>query len=372
MAVIHVFDKDPVVSGQSSYARLAFSKIQLGGSMRRFIRDRVTDRHSPHASQPVLEILHERIVGSALAKEYALAAKKSSKGSATGRAVGFVEVANVLRMSRRVTSAWRIYMVGTACFGLVEDRHFTGQLTELEAISKRLSDIEDREGLTEDQYWPKDQGPADYNRLSDHYDKLLEGYHAVTFTEIGAPDVGQMFTDNRAEFDRQFERGRREFFGQGDDFDVIGDAVARAYDEAGRCYHASAYSAGIVMLASAIEGLLTLRCLRSPDEAIRFVEGKASRSILKWTLSQLLEAVERAGWMRSIETRIASIRPTELATLVRDWRNLVHPGRVAKDRPWQQMAAEDYEYAHAVFLAMRAALLSKKELKRLMNEADKF
>jgi hypothetical protein len=124
------------------------------------------------------------------------------------------------------------------------------------------------------------------------------------------------------------------------------------WKEASRCETAKAYQAGCVMLGSALECLLLLFIDVHHDEAMQTPTAKKGlriEGLLKWDLAHLIGVATDAKWLphglklyrrrtpkgRRIEVRSKwSPRKAKIGdyvTVLRDIRNLVHPGRYARE-----------------------------------------
>ncbi|MDR6936652.1 hypothetical protein [Luteibacter sp. 3190] len=337
--------------------------------MKQMLGKRIHERQVAAPLGPIIATLHERLLASAVAPEFAEETRRARSGTRWERATATIKLIDLLRMARKLSAAARVFGVAQQCYAVAEEV----EDEELSGIATAMHAIEQREKLGEDEYWPLGQGPVDYQRLVKAYDACQDRIFVRTFTDLGAPDLGRMFEADHARFERLSERGRREFFHRDDTFEVVADCLAHYLGEAERAARAQAFTAAVAMMGAAIESLLLLRCLMSPDIARRHVSGKTRRSdILARHLTDLNDACDKAGWLRAIDTPYTTILPSQLVALVRDWRNVLHPGRQARDSPWVLMDQEEYDLAHAVFVATRALLLSPREEKRLRAASSVF
>lgn len=92
--------------------------------------------------------------------------------------------------------------------------HQRGRLAEL---GRRMEEIQIREGLQDDEFWPIGEGPEDYQALSEESEGLYESVHASVFTTIlrryRLKHIADLFENDRASFDARANRGRKAVFG---------------------------------------------------------------------------------------------------------------------------------------------------------------
>jgi hypothetical protein len=182
---------------------------------------------------------------------------------------------------------------------------------------------------------------------------------------VAAPYNPDLHEQNRAEFKRLRERGRRSVFHRDELASSIRDIVVRYEEDARKAAFAGAYSAAVTLLGAGIEGLLILRCLRSNQKALRIAQElpKPLRSRARnledpsrWTFEVLIEVCLKAGWLRPVSTEIADFDTAGLAHLLRSMRNHVHPGKHARERPWLETDERDYKDAEAIYVALLSTL----------------
>jgi|SRR5690348_6663202 len=110
--------------------------------------------------------------------------------------------------------------------------------------------------------------------------------------------------------------------------------------EAKRCEAAGAHFSCCVMLGSLLEGMLMLMVNAYPEEAKATGKipqrGGRPMNLIGWNLTQLLQVADATAWLPSGEHSHPSSRHRkrqigDYAKIVRDVRNLVHPGRYVTD-----------------------------------------
>lgn len=282
-------------------------------------------------------------------------------------ASALVDLSTALLHSRKMSLQQYVFNASYAASCVHEERLFKRDYPEIEAVSEMLRRIEQEHGANDG--WSIGEGPEEHRKLSKEWDLLSDKRFILTMTEIGAEDVASLYLDDRKEYERLRERGRRHVFQKGEIVASISDAVVRYEKEARSSASVEAYTASVILLGAAVEGVLLLRCLRSKQKAISVASGipkkvrpSALDDFLRWNFDQLIEVCLAAGWLPPIEK--IGVRPDGLAHLLREMRNYVHPGRTARDRPWIEMEKEDYDQAEVIYTTICAATFRKSPISR--------
>jgi hypothetical protein len=150
--------------------------------------------------------------------------------------------------------------------------------------------------------------------------------------------------------------------------------------EASRCETDKAYLAGCVMLGSALECLLLLFTHVHHDEAMQTrtaVEKKLKiERLLRWDLAQLVGVAKDTKWLPyglklykrrtpkgEIEVRSKwnprKAKIGDYVTVLRDIRNLVHPGRYAREHRGTRITKKYFDGCEEVLTIGRDWLLEK-------------
>jgi hypothetical protein len=258
----------------------------------------------------------------------------------------------------------------------VEGYHDERMHVELEPIMQKIREIEKKHGLKEDEYWPIGEGPKEYIKLNKKWEEAYHSKFIKILREFSLDDIADMMLNDEDKFDQLRERGRRAVFHRNETVPVIRDIVVRYEEDARRAASVNAYSAAVTSLGAAIEGLLILRCLKSPSKANR-IAGQLPARIrprasfrsdpTMWHFETLIEVCFKAGWLPSFETSTARFNSAGLAHVIRLLRNHVHPGRHFRERPWSEMDNRDFNDAEAIytvlFKALEKTLKDKKKKK---------
>jgi hypothetical protein len=105
--------------------------------------------------------------------------------------------------------------------------------------------------------------------------------------------------------------------------------LEKRWREAQRCVHVEAYTAAVIMMGSALEGLLLARAQLSAftayqsSKAPRDKTGK-SHAIHDWNLSTLIDVAADVGWIK--------VDRSKFSHALRDSRNVVHPWQAVMTR----------------------------------------
>src|SRR5262245_57842274 len=144
------------------------------------------------------------------------------------------------------------------------------------------------------------------------------------------------------------------------------DALLRllsVYERESRaCARVKAYYAACAMLGATLEAQLLVMCSLYPKDVEKTFLSMAPESRPKgrmdrWSFEQLLVIGRRAKWLPS---RSHPRRPRlvgDLGDLIRELRNLVHPGKHARDYPKVRVRRAHFGDAQAIFDVANSWLL---------------
>jgi hypothetical protein len=336
--------------------------------IRRHLLKPLAKRKVSPAAQSVLDEALRKLASFALASDITpLAAErlkqmKEAKGKGAWKdaeyAAAFVDLSTALLHARKMSRQDYVFAASYAALGVHEERLFKRVYPEIETISAMLRVIEQAHGA--DDGWAIGDGPDEHQRLSAEWELLADKRFILTMKEIGADDIASLYQDKPNEYERLRERGRRFIFQKDEVVAAISDAVVRYEREARSSASVGAYTASVILLGAAVEGILLLRCLRSKRKAVSVASKLPKKfrpstldDFLRWNFDNLIEVCLAAGWLPLVPE--LEVRPDGLAHLLRRMRNYVHPGRVAKDRPWIEIEKEDYEQAEVIYTTIFAA-----------------
>ena len=156
--------------------------------------------------------------------------------------------------------------------------------------------------------------------------------------------------------------------------------------EAERCANVGAHLASCIMLAATIEGQLVICVSSFPEEAERALKrlqesnqinrGLKLSSILEWDLRQLLKVAGEAQWLPPKVKRfpfpVADTSDVLSADHIRELRNLVHPGRLVRERNGQTITKEELDLLHDTCLGVSFHLAQKLSPQAFDREMPSF
>lgn len=330
-----------------------------------------------------LEEFQQRGIAAALLPGLAEREKAARKAVQPGRwkepeaAKAWIEFGLVMYIARRISLQEYVFMASSAAENVHEERMQHSAYPEIEELTSQLRATEVAHGLEPDEYWPAGSGPVEYQALSREYDEADRKRFSEVLAELEGGIAAQLLSSDQAEFDRLRERGRRSFFHQHDELAVLSDTIVRYEMEALVAASARAFTAAVTLLGSAVEGLLLLRCLRSSKKATRVAQGlpRAKRPPAKaqpseWSFDVLINVCLEAGWLPKVTVESTSVYPGGLAHLLRRMRNLIHPGKVCRDKAWIEAEQRDFEDAHAIYTTLFATLSRGAHMRRLQKAAE--
>ena len=288
------------------------------------------------------------------------------------RAAQMVALAKALYAARRISRQEYVIFAVSPVEDVHEERWLQGNYeSELDHISEAMRAIEEEHGLEPDDYWPLGEGPEEHGRLNEQYGAILDAKLLQTLREFGLDDLADLSEHNSVEFQRLRERGRRIVFHRNEHVPAVRDIVVRYEHDAQRAASANAWSAAVTSLSAGLEGLLLLRCLGSPQKACRIASKLPRRRRPKypddpttWSFENLIETCLAAGWLPPIETSVAQYDAAGLAHLLRRMRNYVHPGKQARERPWVETDAQQYQDVHDIYVVLLSTLGKVRRGKR--------
>ena len=257
--------------------------------------------------------------------------------------VGLAETAGALAPS--YCFLLRVYAVE-----LVHDRRWMDGLykADLAGIAARMDAIRHREGLNDDEFWSIGQGPGDWQELEDQYSQIVDTKFEDALREYGLDDIANLYRMDRESYDARREEGRRLAIEDVPELERVSALQSQFEAEAEICAEGGAYHAAAIMIGSAIEAALLFACLNRRDSALnarnRLHERPKSADPTRWHLRELVMVAHEAGWLPDFEVPDGTLSSRSLLDMIRDLRNLVHPGRHLSDR---RIAEVKDAHAHA-------------------------
>lgn len=279
--------------------------------------------------------------------------------SVEGRAKHYLAIAEARFSAGEISEEERAFHRRYALENLVhESRWLNGSYEDvLGPIAESIKQLQSEHGLTDDEYWPRGEGPPEYVELNAEYERQLDLKLTEVFREFGADDLAELFLSDRASFDAHGELGRKSVFV--DDETARLNELASGYErEAKLAKEGEAYLSASIMLCAAIEARLLTKCL-SNDQRVREAASKLgltnkllkSKNPLAWKLETLIEISAQAGWIPNIETERFIFSGKAIAHMLREVRNRVHPHVQLKKKlglSFDREQFKDVEAAHKI------------------------
>ena len=133
-------------------------------------------------------------------------------------------------------------------------------------IESRMRDIREH-GLSSQAYWPRGEGPEEYESLLSQWDRIYDNTLADIFVEFGEDEIADLFRRDRPKYDQLFESGRVRIFEHKNEEKHLVDLSKIYEEEAAVCAQSGAYMAACALVGAALETLLLLHCIYDPQQA---------------------------------------------------------------------------------------------------------
>jgi hypothetical protein len=143
-------------------------------------------------------------------------------------------------------------------------------------------------------------------------------------------------------------------------------ALQRQYQrEARRSAKAKAYLGACVLAGAELEANLIAMCTLYDREVNGYLAtltaGRPPHNLDRWTLEHLIKVAVALRWLLSRKRANAPRTVGEWVELLRELRNLVHPGKHLRDYPRVRIGRLHYADARAVLKAANSWLLRRVE-----------
>ncbi|NKX28505.1 hypothetical protein HGE68_01235 [Rhodobacteraceae bacterium R_SAG6] len=248
--------------------------------------------------------------------------------------------------------------------GIVDDRLMAGEYGELSKIDEQLDRLRQKYCFDETtQAWPNEEEPSGFSTLTTKFGEAYEDKYIEAIEEFGAHELAQLKRSDPAEYDVSRERGRKKFFEPEKTLEALNQLILTYEDQAQKCGNNGIYLGAVIMLGSAAESRLLLKSLICDADAICAYRGvtsrggrKPSQDPLTWSFDFLVKVAVEADWIQGLEIQDEKNSTGGLATLIRTYRNNVHPGRFIKDRTFVSIGKHEYEQVQAGYVLLREAL----------------
>ncbi len=158
-------------------------------------------------------------------------------------------------------------------------------------------------------------------------------------------------------------------------FDALILLIRRYEREASRAAEARLYYAACALIGSALEGAILAMCTVYDKEVETHLRALPSnqrppRAAQDWTLNHCIKIASALGWLPTRNSLRSRRKIGDWVHLVRELRNLIHPGKHVRDYPRIRIAKAHWGDARAVFkiasenLEVKVVHDLRKEIKR--------
>ena len=94
----------------------------------------------------------------------------------------------------------------------------------------RLETIERQAGLGPDQYWKSADAPQEHQQLNDAYEEALDSRFEELLRAFGLTELADLWRDDRPEYDRLREMGRRSVFEKNNHLAAVSASIPKYED----------------------------------------------------------------------------------------------------------------------------------------------
>lgn len=247
-----------------------------------------------------------------------------------------------------------------------EDRWMNGAYdAELAPISAALDEIRGEYDVDPDEDLTSSEGLLEFQELNNQYGEILSQALTSTLREFSLNGLADMREQDLDKYELLRERGRRALLHRDEKLEVLGDIINGHEENARRAVESQAYSAAIIVLGAAMEGLLLFRCLQAPEKAKQVAKTfprKPGNDPLRWSFNTLIAVCLKSGWLSPIATSMAAYDSDKLAHFLREQRNLVHPGKQIRSSPWIEINENEYKSVEAIYFLLKANIMDDSRL----------
>ena len=136
-------------------------------------------------------------------------------------------------------------------------------------------------------------------------------------------------------------------------FARLNELIGQFNVESKRCAKAKAYYAACVLQAAAFEGLLLAMCDGLLDEVEMYVLKLPSHErpkgrMEKWSLDQLIKIAYGLKWLPSRHHIKGKRKTGDHVQLVKELRNVIHPGKHIRDNPNVHLRERHYSDSYTI------------------------
>ncbi|MFK5891368.1 MAG: hypothetical protein QM486_11630 [Flavobacteriaceae bacterium] len=286
----------------------------------------------------IIAIFISKAESSDKTKQLAINLKNTGSDNTENKAILFLKISELLynssEFSREEYYFYQWFSIECLIFESRVINNFYD--SELKPITKKMNLIEKKYGLETDEYWTKDEYPLEYQKLNDDYERVLNTNTELLYKEYASKEIYDQYINNNIEFNKIAEKGRISKH--------IKDEIERLIElsnvyqkEAEISERNGAFLASTILLGSAIETKMIIKCLRNTNEIKTTIRKMGipnkqikSKNPLDWTLNTLIKVCDKCEWLPNIESEKYTFSTNDISHFLRLTRNLVHPGIIIK------------------------------------------
>jgi hypothetical protein len=111
----------------------------------------------------------------------------------------------------------KLYFAAMAVHSIAEEAvSVADEQGRLAELGSRMDEIQKREGLQDDEFWPLDESPEDFRQLFSESEELFAKVYDAVFTTMlrryHLDDVLDLYENHREQFEKMWEEGRKLIF----------------------------------------------------------------------------------------------------------------------------------------------------------------
>lgn len=207
----------------------------------------------------------------------------------------------------------------------------------LDPINNKIKEIEKKHGLKENEYWHRNKGPKEWCDLNKIYEDKLNELYILLLAEYNCNDIKDTYINHQTEYKRLVNKGRLDIIGHNKS-PILPEILLTYKKEFEKCKRSKAYYSAIIMAGATLETYLMIICNKNINKLkpyiVQYNEGrnkKVSSNPADWDLNVLLVLCEISSLIPLVKINDKiSISVTDIGGIIRQARNLVHPGRHLK------------------------------------------
>ena len=208
--------------------------------------------------------------------------------------------------------------------------------SELNPINDKMSLVEKKHGLNNDEYWTIEEYPPEYKKLNDEYEKVLDQNTELLYKKYTPKEIYNQYVNNNSEFIKIAQKGYISKSNK-DEIERLIELSNVYQKEAEISEKNQAFLASSILLGATIETKMIIKCLKNTNKIQTAIKKMGipnneirSKNPLDWTLNTLIKVCDNCEWLPDIESDKYTFKTNNISHFLRLTRNLVHPGIIIK------------------------------------------